>query len=152
TRDELDGDQNRPALELHLVALDTRGVVVEVGARGHVVLPAVPGAGHDGALELTFTERPAAVQAGVVDGVEGARPVEKGDLLATDRDALAGSGRHVAHLRDLHEVRHAGASGTRGPTRQPAGRYSAAATGGAAVRRSSHCCTTGASVRIRPSA
>src|SRR5438876_5783243 len=131
----LDGDQDRVALERHLVTLDALALVHRVAARGHVVLPAVPRAGDDHALELALPERPATVEAGVVDGVERAAHVEERDLLAARLDALARSGRDVADGGDFHEGRHGAASGTRPGTGQDA---SAAAMGGSAPRRSSH--------------
>src|SRR2546426_4210872 len=72
----LDGDQDRVALERHLVTLDALALVHRVAARGHVVLPAVPRAGDDHALELALPERPATVEAGVGGGVERAAHVE----------------------------------------------------------------------------
>src|SRR5437867_129420 len=131
----LDGDQDRVALDLHLVALDALALVHRVAARGHVVLPAVPRAGDDHAVELALPERPAAVEAGVVHGVERTAHVEERDLLAARLDALARSGRDVADGGDSREGRHGAASGTRPGTGQDA---SAAAMGGSAPRRSSH--------------
>src|SRR5437879_6004079 len=46
----LERDQNRVALDLHLVALDALALVHGVAAGGHVVLPAVPRAGDDRSL------------------------------------------------------------------------------------------------------
>ena len=48
----------------------------------HVILPAVPGAGHGHAMELALTERAATVQAGVIDRVEFITHVSNGNRQA----------------------------------------------------------------------
>src|SRR5205823_6016325 len=55
----LDGDEHGAAVHLDVVALHALALVHDVAAGGHVVLPAVPGTGDDGAVELVFAERAA---------------------------------------------------------------------------------------------
>src|SRR6266853_6382551 len=65
-----DIDKNIFPPNLHSVAIHAdRGVLPDL-AGGHVVLPSVPRAGHDLPVHDALTERPAPVEAGIVDGIE----------------------------------------------------------------------------------
>src|SRR5262245_57729559 len=149
TRARSDADEDGVAFDLHIVAVDALALVHRVDAGRDVVLPAVPGAGDDHALELALAERAAAMEARVVDRVKGAADVEERDLLAARLDAFSRAGRDVGDRGDLHEVRHAAASGMGLSDGQDA---SAAAMAGAAARRSSQSPTIGVSSTRRPSA
>src|SRR5713101_826006 len=51
-------------------------------AGGHIVLPAMPRAGHDVPVHDPLAQRPAPMQAGIVDGVELAAHIGKGNGFA----------------------------------------------------------------------
>src|ERR1700730_1870890 len=63
---------------------DGHGGIHRGFAGGDVVLPAVPGAGDHLALELAFAERSAAMEASVVNGVEGSVDVGDGQGATVD--------------------------------------------------------------------
>src|SRR5262245_20243419 len=94
--------QHVATLDLRLVARDLQ-VVGDALAGGDVVLPRVPRAGDDAALELALAERTAAVRAFVVDRVEAAVDVEQRQLLPLDGDGLARPGRDLRRRAGLHE-------------------------------------------------
>ena len=72
-------------------------------ARPHVVLPAVPRAGEDAALESSLAQRALQVQAMLLDGVEAAVAVGEGDLLLAGLDSPDGARRDVLHPCDGHK-------------------------------------------------
>ena len=61
-----------------------------------VELPAVPGAGDDAALELSFAERASLMRADAVEGVDDAINVEKGNDSVARNAFFGGSGRKLA--------------------------------------------------------
>src|SRR5207249_7534460 len=69
-------DEDRAVLHAGGKAGHAHRGIVDIGAGGHVPAPGVPGADHDGALEIAVTERPAAMAARVVDRVVGPLDVE----------------------------------------------------------------------------
>src|SRR3989442_1530880 len=79
-------DEDGALLDGHREAGHLHGGVVDVGAGRHVPPPGVPGARHDGAIEVALAERPPAVGAGVVDHVVGAVDVEQRQRLAVSLD------------------------------------------------------------------
>src|SRR5262249_56518702 len=107
-------DEDVAALDLGLVARDLQ-VVRDALAGADVVLPGVPGAGDDAALEVALAERAAAMRALVVERVKDPVHVEERDVLAADRHSFSGAGSDLGHRADLHERRHGRASGTRHP-------------------------------------
>src|SRR5262245_47022330 len=103
--------------------------IVGVGAGGDVPAPGVPGAEHDLALEVAFTERAASVDAGVVERVECPLDVEERQVLALgfdhaplpDRDVLDGCepDSPASHAASPHAIGNSRADG-RSPCRWPA--------------------------------
>src|SRR5271156_6508204 len=85
----LDLDQNVVALKLDSEARDPFVGLVDFGSSGDVVFPSVPRTHYRGALEFAFTERTAAMQAGVVDRVEFSGGVKERDRRAVRLDGLA---------------------------------------------------------------
>src|SRR5437764_2891317 len=78
-------------LDLDRVRGDLEGRVPYLLARADVVLPHVPGAGDHVALQKSFTERAAPVQASIVEGIDGALHVEQGDSLSVGFDRHRGA-------------------------------------------------------------
>src|ERR1051325_8735260 len=72
------------SVDLHLIVLDAGGWVVHGDARLDVELPRMPRTGDDVAFQLAFTQRPSAMGAGIVDGIEGPIHIEHGHGLAID--------------------------------------------------------------------
>src|SRR2546422_6273577 len=70
-------DEDRAILHAGGKAGHAHRGIVDVGAGGHVPAPGVPGADHDGALEIAVAERAAAMAARVVDRV--VRPLDVED-------------------------------------------------------------------------
>jgi hypothetical protein len=66
----------------------------------------VPGTGHDIRVELPFSERTAAVNAGVVDDMKLSIDVKNGQSLAIDFDDHAMSWLDVVDVRDAYELSH----------------------------------------------
>src|ERR1700746_2352254 len=64
------------------VTIDSHGRVLLHLPGRDVVFPTVPGAGHDGSVQDPLPERPAPVQAGIVNGVVFAPDVRQGYRLA----------------------------------------------------------------------
>src|SRR3989441_13314049 len=86
---ELNGDFDVAAFDLDRVRRDFDVAVAQVFTGLDLVLPAVPGAGDDVVFEYSFSERPAAVKAGVVEGDHGAADVEQRHVFS------AGAHRHA---------------------------------------------------------
>ena len=82
----LNADSNFSVFDLDVVGAELDREVELVLARAHVVLPAVPRAGEDAALEAALAERALEVEAVLLDGVEAAVAVREGDLLVAGLD------------------------------------------------------------------
>src|SRR5712692_9849477 len=91
------------AAHLDRVGLHAHGGVYSHFSGGDVVLPAVPRAGDGFVFELTLAQRPAAVQAGVVDRVELAVHVGQRDGLAIHLEFADGPGGDFVFLRGTQE-------------------------------------------------
>src|SRR5262249_57235871 len=87
-------------LHRHRIAGHADRHVSVIGPGGDVVAPAVPGARHDGAVQVALTEGPAPVGTRVVDGVEGAGYVEEGQRPAARVDARTRSHREILAFSD----------------------------------------------------
>src|SRR5262249_21706691 len=70
----------------------------------------VPGAGDDLPHQCALTQRPTLMSAGVVDGVEAASHVEKGNAPSLGLHDLASPWRYVLRLCDFHQPGHGGSS------------------------------------------
>jgi len=70
------------ALHLHGVGRDFNLAVGGEFAGANIVFPHVPGAGHDVAFERALAQRPAAMVARVIDGVNRPTDVEERDGFA----------------------------------------------------------------------
>src|SRR4029077_17162308 len=79
-----DVDPNVFAANFDREAGDGDGGIHGGFAAGNVVLPAVPRAGDHFALQLALAERSAAMEAGVVNGVEGSVDIGDGQGAAVD--------------------------------------------------------------------
>src|SRR3972149_1235628 len=99
-------DQNIRPFDLHGEAGNLHRRVLDVGPGGHIVLPAVPGAGHDGAVHIAFSEGAAVMQAGVVERVELPLHVIQGDRVPIRFDDLPLAGREIRDLTDLDLFSH----------------------------------------------
>src|SRR5262245_24062883 len=95
-------DEDVAVLDGDWIAGHPDGGVVGVGAGRDVPAPGVPGTEDDAALEIAFAQRAAAVDAGIVDRVEGAVDVEEGQIFALGLDHPALPDRHVLRRRDPH--------------------------------------------------
>ena len=89
----------------------------------HVVLPAVPWAGQDAALEPPFAERASKVEAVRLSGVEAAVAVGEHDLLVAGPDRSEASWRHFLGARDGHECAFHPGDPSRGLSRGIRPRY-----------------------------
>src|SRR5438445_7171022 len=76
-----DSDADLSVLDLDVVRAELDREVELVLPRPDVVLPAVPGAGDDTALQVPLAERPLQVEAVPVDRIEADRAVRQPDLL-----------------------------------------------------------------------
>jgi four helix bundle protein len=95
---------NLVAHDPRLVPRDADARILNHRARRDVVLPPVPRARDDAAGDRSFGKRTAAVQADVVDGMEGAVEIEERNPAIADGDLAALAGRNVADARDRDEI------------------------------------------------
>src|SRR6266516_1688760 len=100
------GPIGRVSARLHIILRESVGRIDRVGARADVVFPSVHRARHDGAVELAFADRTAAVQTDVRERIEPSVDVEEGDRMALHDDDATATGRHVRRLRDADERDH----------------------------------------------
>jgi hypothetical protein len=63
----------------------------------------MPGTDYGFAVQLTFTQRPAAMAAGIVDRIEIAIEIKDGNELAVNINTLAAARLHVAGLANFDE-------------------------------------------------
>src|SRR5713101_7796753 len=75
-------DENVFSTNLQGVAVHPYGWILANLAGGHVILPAMPRASHFVSVHNTLAERPAAMHAGIVDGVELSAHIGQGNRLA----------------------------------------------------------------------
>jgi hypothetical protein len=99
----LNSYSNFSVFDLDVVGSQLDREIELVLAGSHVVLPAVPRAGQDAALEPAVTQRPAEVEAVRLDGVEAAFAVGERDLLVTGSNGSDISRRQVLGARDGHK-------------------------------------------------
>ncbi len=71
-----------------------------------VVLPAVPGACHDGSIERAFCHRPSGVSADTVHRVELTVDIEQCDNAAGCCEFLAVARLHIIHTRNSNSLSH----------------------------------------------
>src|SRR5262245_5264570 len=123
-------DEDVAVVDGHREARHFHRRVVGVGAGRDVPAPRVPWAGDEPALEIAFAERSAAMDARVVDRVEGAIDVEERQVPALGRDDAPFADRHVldggqpdtpiSHCRAYRSARELHAIGNnRGDDRSP---------------------------------
>src|SRR5882762_11798238 len=74
--------ENIFSANLNGVAIHAHRWVLANLAGGHVILPAMPRAGHFVAVHNSLAQRPASMQAGIVDGVELAADICEGNRFA----------------------------------------------------------------------
>src|ERR1051325_220554 len=70
----------------------------------------MPRARYDFPYQCAFSQRPAFMGAGVVDGAEGAGDVEESDALAFDFHSLACPWQYVLRFCDFHQLGHVNTS------------------------------------------
>src|SRR6266852_444455 len=85
--------------DFYAVAIHPYGWVLADFACRYIVLPPVPRAGHHVAVHHSLPQRPAPVQAGIVDGVELAANVRQGNRLALDLELSNRSWSKLIRLR-----------------------------------------------------
>src|SRR5260370_21040072 len=99
-------DQNVVTLDLHRVASELDARVVEVRAGGDVVLPSMPRTSDRGAIQFAFSERTAAMLAGVFDREKLSARVQQRNLPARRLDGLASTLGNVRRRRDFDKTCH----------------------------------------------
>src|SRR4029077_9231829 len=94
------------AFDLYFIPLHSRRGIRHAGARGDIVLPAVPGTGHDGPFEITLAERATTMDTGVVYSVKGAIDIKnrEGFPVHFQDDPLARF--HIGCACHPHELSH----------------------------------------------
>src|SRR5262245_16253519 len=84
-------DDDVVAVDRYQIASDVHVLVVEILAGGDVILPSMPRATHDGAVDFAFAERAAAMLTLAVECIELSANMKQRQLLAVGVDRLAGS-------------------------------------------------------------
>src|SRR2546421_1174690 len=100
-------DSNFSVFHLDVVRLQLDREVELVLPGADVVLPAVPRAGEDAAVELAVAERPLQVEAMRLDGIETAVAVRERELLLAGLDGANGARRDVLDPSDGDEIHRA---------------------------------------------
>src|SRR5882672_2804435 len=92
-------NENIFTADLYAVAIHPHGWVLADFASSYVVLPPMPRAGHHVAVHHSLPQRPAPVQAGIVNGVELTANVRQGDRFALDLELANRSRCNLIRLR-----------------------------------------------------
>src|SRR6266403_1466814 len=92
-------NENILTTDFYAVAIHPHGRVLADFACRYIVLPPMPRAGHHVAVHYSLAQRPAPVQAGIVDGVELAVNVCQGDRFAFDLELSNRSQSNLIRLR-----------------------------------------------------
>src|SRR5712691_9787298 len=96
-------DEDVFSADLQGIAIHAHGGVLADLAGGYVVLPAVPGTRHYRAIHYPLAQRPAPVQAGIVDGVELSGNIGQGNGLAFHLKLPDRSRRNFIRFRCSHK-------------------------------------------------
>ena len=99
--------QHVVTLDAHCVGFRLHAAPRDAGTANHVKLPAMQRTGYNAAFQTTLPQRPATMQATVVDGMQSPGDIEQRNLLALYFHNLGGPGRNVADSTRLYKLNHA---------------------------------------------